>query len=132
MAASIVEVVTGRPFEEVAVENGFEPLGMSSSSFRKDARVEPNLATGYRADGQTERPYLHIGVRPSGTLKTTPSDLARLGQLLLGKGEWKGTRVLAESTVARMERGRCSSREPKRSRTLGGREGQMPLQSAVG
>ncbi len=103
LAAYILQQKTGRRFEDFVVDRIFEPLSMTASSFLRDKRVKDHLATGYAADGETEQPYVHIGVRPSGALNTRPVDLARFGQMLLGRGTRGDTTLLDTASVQRME-----------------------------
>jgi CubicO group peptidase (beta-lactamase class C family) len=103
VAAYILQRRTGQPFHALVADRIFDPLGMTASSFRRDERVAPHLAAGYAADGTTEVPYVHIGLRPSGALNTRPTDLARFGQMLLGRGTRGDTTLLAPATVRRME-----------------------------
>lgn len=103
VAAYIVEKKSGQSFDSFVIDRIFEPLGMRASSFLGDERVTDDLATGYAADGETEEPYVHIGVRPSGALNTRPTDLARFGQMLLGRGTRGDTSLLDTASVRRME-----------------------------
>ena len=103
VAAYVLQQKTGQPFEALVVDRIFEPLGMTASSFRRDERVRAHLATGYAADGETETPYVHIGLRPSGALNARPTDLARFGQMLLGRGSRGDTTLLDSASVERME-----------------------------
>ena len=108
VAAYILQERTGKPFDALVADRLFAPLGMTASSFRRDERVAPDLATGYAADGTTEIPYVHIGLRPSGALNARPSDLARFGQMLLGRGARGDTTLLDTVSVRRMETPRTS------------------------
>jgi CubicO group peptidase (beta-lactamase class C family) len=108
VAAYVLQQRTGQPFAALVADRIFAPLGMTASSFRRDERVTPHLATGYAADGATEQPYVHIGLRPSGALNTRPTDLARFGQMLLGRGTRGDTTLLDAATVRRMETPRTS------------------------
>ncbi|MFB6249877.1 MAG: serine hydrolase domain-containing protein [Salinibacter sp.] len=108
VAAYIFQQRTGRRFEALVADRIFEPLGMTASSFRRDERVVPHLATGYAADGTTTKPYVHIGLRPSGALNARPVDLARFGQMLLGRGTRGDTTLLDSASVHRMETPRTS------------------------
>ncbi len=103
VAAYIVQQQSGQRFENFAVDRIFEPLGMTASSFFRNDRVQSTLATGYAADGETEKPYVHIGLRPSGALNARPTDLARFGQMLLGRGTRADTTLLDTASVQRME-----------------------------
>ncbi len=108
LAAYSLQQRTGESFETLAANRIFAPLGMTTASFRRDERVAPHLATGYAADGETEQPYVHIGLRPSGALNARPLDLARFGQMLLGRGTRADTPVLDSASVRRMETPRTS------------------------
>lgn len=103
VAAYILEKKSGQPFNSFVIDRIFEPLGMGTSSFLRDERTEGHLATGYAGDGKTEKPYVHIGVRPSGALNARPTNLARFGQMLLGRGTRGNTRLLDTASVERME-----------------------------
>jgi CubicO group peptidase (beta-lactamase class C family) len=103
VAAYILQQKTGQTFESLVADRIFGPLGMTASSFRRDERVRDRLATGYAADGETEKPYVHIGLRPSGALNTRPTDLARFGQMLLGRGTRGDATLLDTASVERME-----------------------------
>lgn len=108
VAAYILQQRTDCRFETLVADRIFDPLGMTASSFRRDERVASHLATGYAADGETEQPYVHIGLRPSGALNARPVDLARFGQMLLGRGTRTDTALLDTATVRRMETPRTS------------------------
>ena len=103
VAAYIVQKQSGQRFEDFVVDRVFEPLGMTASSFLRDERVRDHLATGYAADGETKQSYVHIGLRPSGALNARPTDLARFGQMLLGRGARNDTTLLDTASVRRME-----------------------------
>lgn len=108
VAAYILQRRADQRFGDLVVDRIFAPLGMTASSFRRDGRVKPHLATGYAADGETEKSYVHIGLRPSGALNTRPTDLARFGQMLLGRGTRGDTTLLDTTSVQRMETARTS------------------------
>jgi Beta-lactamase class C and other penicillin binding proteins len=108
VAAYIVEKKSGQPFDSFVIDRIFEPLGMTASSFLRDERAGGHLATGYAADGETEKSYVHIGLRPSGALNARPTDLARFGQMLLGRGTRGDTTLLDTTSVQRMETARTS------------------------
>ena len=103
VAAYVLQETTGQPFAALVADRIFEPLGMTATSFRRDDRVRDHLATGYAADGETEKPYVHIGLRPSGAMNARPTDLARFGQMLLGRGTRADTTLLDTASVRRME-----------------------------
>jgi CubicO group peptidase (beta-lactamase class C family) len=77
----ILEDVLGKPFEEIAKEVIFTPLGMKDSTFRYPldpewARREISL---HNRQGQPTHPGLIPSAVAHGGLLTTPSDLARFG-----------------------------------------------------
>src|SRR5690606_5380093 len=77
VAAEIVERVTGLKFDDYVRTHFFDPLQMSSSSFSLEFDMQGSLATGYAADGKTPVPFQPIPFRPSGSLVSTPADMAR-------------------------------------------------------
>ncbi len=104
----LVEVWSGRPFDEYLREHLFEPLGMDSTMFWAEGADAERLAVVYRpADGRL-RPYRIEQVpwtaRPPlieggvGLLSTVP-DFMRFAQMVLNKGELDGRRVLRTETA---------------------------------
>jgi len=104
----LVEVWSGRPFDEYLRENLFEPLGMDSTMFWAGGDDAGRLAVVYRpADGKlnphqieavpwTSRPPLIEG--GVGLLSTVP-DFLRFSQMVLNRGELDGERVLRGETA---------------------------------
>lgn len=87
----ILEAVTGRAFSAVIAEEVFEPAAMADTAFEALDEDPPRLATGYLT---SEGPYdswrsnifgvTAIGM-PDGGMITTPVDLARLVDALVGE-----------------------------------------------
>lgn len=75
----VVERATGMPFDRLASERLFGPMGIEG-------------ATWARFDGGR-------GVDTGGHLRITPRSLLALGQLLLQRGEWNGTQLLSPLAV---------------------------------
>jgi len=109
----LVEVVSEQPFDAFLQEHVFGPLGMSDTAFYvSDARL-PRFATNYGPgdDGKLRivdaaetseyrtPPKLLSG---GGGLVSTASDYTRFCQMLLGKGELNGKRLLRPETVGMM------------------------------
>ena len=100
----VLEAVTGRPWDEVVAEEVFLPAGMADTSTEAFDADPPRLATGYLMDdGPADRWRTNIyGVTanpmPDGGMITTPTDLARLVDALLGG------RLLSTEMVAAMTR----------------------------
>ena len=108
---ALVEVWSGKGFDEFLEERIFRPLGMSDTGFWVEADRAHRLTTVYRstADGLrphrieevpfTERPALLEGA--VGLVSTVP-DYLRFAQMLLNGGELDGVRILEAETVAEM------------------------------
>jgi CubicO group peptidase (beta-lactamase class C family) len=108
----LVEVWSGRPFDEFLQSRLFTPLGMGDTTFRVRPEQRNRLATIYGpAPGGgltpveiesvpfTEQPTLLEGA--VGLVSTVP-DYLRFSQMLLDKGALSGVRVLTAATVERM------------------------------
>lgn len=103
VAAYLVESLADRTFEEHVRERIFLPLGMQTAGFRLTPSVEAGLATGYAADGLTERPYAHISLRPSGALNASPQDMAAFVRMLLDRGRTGEGQLVSPESIERME-----------------------------
>ncbi|MGY1619558.1 serine hydrolase domain-containing protein [Geodermatophilus sp. SYSU D00691] len=100
----IVEDVTGVPLDRYLREHVFLPLGMTSTDLLRSEIVRPRVATGYvlRAHGPravTERQFLTAA---AGSAYSTPRDMARYLQALLGGGGNEHGSVLEPATLAGM------------------------------
>jgi CubicO group peptidase (beta-lactamase class C family) len=71
---------TGQSLPDFARENLFDPLGIGPTEWSKGLNGEP---------------------APSSGLRTTPRDLARVGQLILNRGQWDGRQVVAAEWLDR-------------------------------
>jgi serine-type D-Ala-D-Ala carboxypeptidase len=106
----MLEKVTGRPLDALVHDlaaslglrdTGFNPRGWLSPQDRSTRLVATDVKRerGAVHDGNA---YAMGGVAGHAGIFTTAADLAVVGQMLLGGGEYRGTRVLAEATVRRM------------------------------
>ena len=100
----IVEDVTGQPLDRYLREHVFTPLGMTSTDLLRSDVVRPRIATGYvlRARGAkavTERQFVTAA---AGAAYSTPDDMARYVQALLGGGANEHGSVLKPATLATM------------------------------
>ena len=117
----LVEIWSGRPFEEFLAERVLTPLGMTDTVFWADGERADRLTTVYRPDrtsGElrpyaieevpfTERPPLIEG--GVGLLSST-MDFLRFSQMFLNGGELEGNRVLRPDTVELMTRNHVPER----------------------
>ncbi len=97
VAGFILEKLAGEPYEDYIKREIFDPLEMSTSNFRLTSDDEPLLARGYGmprlldqgSDGPTGPPvgFPQIHLRPAGNMHSSPREMGRFVQMLLGWGE---------------------------------------------
>jgi len=98
IAALALENVTGMSFESFVNEEIFRPLGMNTATFF----FAEGVAASYTPD-DTESPYIHIPVRPSGAMNATSSDMAQLLKMFIGRGSLDGVQLIQPESLIRME-----------------------------
>lgn len=110
----LVEVVSGRPLDEFAREEIYEPLGMKHARFKPPPDWVEKCAPTEKHDGHwmigqvhDPRSYALGGVAGHAGLFSTADDLSRFCRMLLHGGQLDGHRVLKESTIREMTRERC-------------------------
>ena len=103
-AGQIVEDVSGEPLDRYLRERIFSPLGMTRTDLLRSERVRPGLATGYvlRADGPRPVVERQAVMAAAGAAYSTPMDMARYLQALLGGGANEHGSVLKPATLATM------------------------------
>lgn len=112
VAGRVVEIVSGQPFDQFVRERILNPLGMNNTKFHLDKKDEPRVAQVYKkaSDGKSlvlaER-WKDLGKpgsvpNPSGGLYSTASDIDRFYQMILGRGEIDGIRILSADAVNEM------------------------------
>lgn len=104
LAGYIVERVSGEPFADYVENHIFEPLGMSSTTFREPLPddLRDNMALGYRLeDGRfVAQPYEYISaVMPAGSSAATAPDMARFMLAMLGGGRLGSAQILQPESV---------------------------------
>lgn len=108
LAARIVEIVSGLPFEQFVSERILHPLKMKDTGFSVPQRKLGRLATLYSAtdDGLQAIPMPSSPSFPRGVsgLNGTTTDYFRFAQMLLNGGVLDGVRILQPETVALMTR----------------------------
>jgi CubicO group peptidase (beta-lactamase class C family) len=107
----IIEVVSGQSYEGFLKQRVFDPLGMCDTTFFPSADQLHRVAVTYdRKDGKlvAAGPVI-IGPTadarypiPAGGLYSTGGDLAKLYQMMLGRGALGDKRILSEASVAAM------------------------------
>jgi uncharacterized protein YbbC (DUF1343 family)/CubicO group peptidase (beta-lactamase class C family) len=112
----LVRRLSGRPLDQFARQEIFEPLGMKDTSYLPAASVRSRCAPTEQRDGKwmvgevhDPRAFLLNGVAGHAGLFGTADDLSRFCRMILGGGIFEGKRILRESTVQEMIRSRCLS-----------------------
>jgi CubicO group peptidase (beta-lactamase class C family) len=113
LCARVIEVVTGRPFDEYLQETIFDPLGMVDTGFRVPEDKLDRFGPSYRRDvGRRlvvlddperspfrDRPAFLSG---GGGLVSTTADYLRFSDVLANGGVSGGVRILGRKTVELM------------------------------
>ncbi|HLA70158.1 MAG TPA: serine hydrolase domain-containing protein [Steroidobacteraceae bacterium] len=115
VAARVVEVVSGEDIEKFLRRKLLTPLGMKDSTFFPSNAQLTRLATSYwMPPGTTKLTATPLSMltqplgdrkarfAPAGGLFSTAPDMARFGQLFLGRGFYRGHRYLSEASVDAM------------------------------
>lgn len=112
VAGRVVEVASGKPFDQFLKEKIFQPLEMAETSFHPSEEQLSRLAKLYQPsqDKLDLVPGSHWllevspdkSPNPSGGLYSTASDLVRFYQMVLNGGVLGDKRVLSESAVKEM------------------------------
>src|SRR6184192_25209 len=110
----LIARASGSPFDIFLRDRIFEPLGMKDTSFSvpadKQSRFVPSYLTDWRTgalnlyDDPTTGQWSRPPAFPSGAggLVSTADDYAAFAEMLMHKGERRGTRILSERAVELM------------------------------
>jgi len=112
VAGRVVEVASGKPFDQFLAERIFVPLDMKETSFRPTSDQQKRLAQLYQPTGDKKdiEPGTHwlfdvspdTTPNPSGGLFATAADIVRFYQMVLNGGDLNGRRVLSADAVGQM------------------------------
>jgi CubicO group peptidase (beta-lactamase class C family) len=108
----IIEIASGKSYEEFLKERIFKPLAMNDTTFHPTKEQQQRIATLYKKskDGKS----LEVGERwhglgapdcvpnPSGGLFSTVGDMDRFYQMILNGGELDGVRIVPPTAVQQM------------------------------
>jgi len=100
MIEQLVLAVTGKSYVQFVQDEIFTPLGMKHSLYTLDYFPDGSFAKRYAGD--TPLPQLFLNVFGSGGLYSTPTDMAKIAMMFLGKGKVGNVRILSEESVAAM------------------------------
>ncbi len=108
----VIEVASGKPYEDFLATRIFKPLGMKDTTFHPTAEQQARLAKLYKkGDGGGLAPATHWindvsdphrSPNPSGGLFSTATDMARFYQMALNGGDYDEQRIVSEKSVAEM------------------------------
>jgi CubicO group peptidase (beta-lactamase class C family) len=114
-AGRIIEVVSGKPYEEFLEKRLFEPLGMKDTTFWPSKEQFQRLAKAYKPNASNNGleaitiSQLHYPLNdrkrqpmPAGGLFSTAQDVGRFCQMVLNGGTFEGKRVLSKEAVKQM------------------------------
>jgi CubicO group peptidase (beta-lactamase class C family) len=113
IAARIVEIVSGMPYEEFLQKRFFDPLGMTETTFWPSEEQIARLAGAYGPNkekngyarggiGFLTKPYsdrVHRFPEAGGGLFSTTHDILRYGLMLANDGELDGKRYLSRAAM---------------------------------
>jgi len=111
-AGRVVEIVSGKPFEQFLSERIFAPLEMTQTSFHPTEEQLRKLALLYqpttdKKDIERGNHWLYevtadTSPNPSGGLFSTAGDLVRFYQMVLNGGDLNDKRILSADSVEQM------------------------------
>lgn len=112
VAGRVVEIVSGKPFDQFLAERIFTPLEMTQTSFHPTEEQLKRLALLYqptadKKDIERGNYWLYevtadTSPNPSGGLYSTAGDLVRFYQMVLNGGDLNGKRILSADAVKQM------------------------------
>ena len=107
LAGYIVQVVSGKLFDDYIEENIFKPLGMTMTTFREPlpSNLKDFMSVGYthkKGVFKAEEFELFNGLYPAGSVSTTATDMAKFMIAHLQNGRSGETQILREETAKLM------------------------------
>lgn len=100
LAGEIIQRVSGQDYTSYVKRNILLPLGMNSSTFiTKDNETKRVAKT---IENKQELPYIYNNLSAAGAIVTTPTDLAKLGRMLLNQGNSGGKKILSKTSIVEM------------------------------
>lgn len=133
IAGVVIETVTGKTLEEFYTERIFKPLGMRDTSIFLDDEKLKHFPSMYTPVNRSGKWSLALMEKPEqsrklngprnkfdagggdGGILSTAADYARVGQMLLNKGELDGVRILSRRSVEIMTANHTGSMDLKLS-----------------
>lgn len=108
----LVEILSGKKYQDFLRDEIFLPLGMTDTGFYVPKEEAHRLAAIYEVQEGKLRKWTDpfnsnltrppVFVMPGGGLLSTTGDYARFCEMLLNKGDFRGTRILGRKTIELM------------------------------
>lgn len=106
LAGYLVEVVSGKTWEEFVCERVFRKLQMKSSVFSLDEmqkQTEFSKPYGPGPEGPAETNYIPLNaLGPAGSINSSATDMVEYLKLQLGNGKYGGESLVSEANLAQM------------------------------
>jgi CubicO group peptidase (beta-lactamase class C family) len=102
MVEQLVLAVTGKSYARFVQDEILGPLGMNRSGYPLDYFPAGTFARVYQNGALQPKPQQFSNGLAQGGLYSTPSDMAKIVSMLIGKGKYGSQRILSESSVAAM------------------------------
>ncbi|UCE58387.1 MAG: beta-lactamase family protein [Phycisphaerales bacterium] len=124
----LLEDITGKPFEQIAQETVFQPLGMTNSTFvyPLNSAKRRREAMPHDAEGNTRRPSMHRSALAHGGMTTTPTDLARFTNEILLSYQGRSEKIISQEMTRQLLTRQCDL-DPKTVELFG-----MPISEGLG
>ncbi len=100
----LLEDVSGKTFQQIAVEIIFEPIGMKNSTFVYPLTAEDQKreAMPHNGEGTSLKPAMHLTALAHGGLTTTPTDLAKFTNEIMLSYQGKSELILSQEMAKRL------------------------------
>lgn len=107
LAGYLVEVLSGKTWEQFVQERILDKLGMTQTDFFAEKLEEfPDHSKGYAFTGtdNMETEYLSLkGLGPAGSIVSNAEDMNQYLLFQLGDGSWNGERLVSQSYMRQMQ-----------------------------
>ena len=105
-AGYLVEVLTGKEWEDAIRSHVFDPLGMKRSNFSvEDSQKDDDFALPYRErEGKIEKiPFRNISnIGPAGSINSCANEMSRWLLVHLNRGKIEGEQIIGPQTIQDM------------------------------
>ncbi len=105
----LLEDVSGKPFQQIAEEVIFNPLGMKNSSFAYplDAGRKEREAMPHDDQGVLREPLMHLTALAHAGLSTTPTDLAHFASEIMLSYQGRSHKILSQDMAKQLFHREC-------------------------